>query len=114
MFEFSLAYYLHRCYCIVTENKRDCLYNLLKRQQIFLSNEVERKAYMDREYELEEIAKDKAKIKAQAEALQKAEADKAKAEAEAKAKDEALQRSEAKNAKLLAILAENGINISSD
>ena len=89
----------------VTENKRDCLYNLLKRQQIFLSNEVERKAYMDREYELEEIAKDKAKIKAQAEALQaetearkKAEADKAKVEAENEALKAEIERLKAEKA----------------
>lgn len=83
----------------VTENKRDCLYNLLKRQQIFLSNDVERKAYMAREYELMEIAKDKATIKAQAEEIaadkkELAAKDEAlqKAEAEAKAKDAELQK----------------------
>ncbi len=94
----------------VTENKRECLYNLLQRQQIFFGNEVERKAYMDREIELMEKAQDKATIKAQAEeiaadkkelaakdeALQKAEADKAKAEAEAKAKDAKLQKAPAR------------------
>lgn len=79
----------------VEENDSDCLYNLLETQEKFFSRDKDVKAYMDREYELEEIAKDKAKIKAQAEALQaetearkKAEADKAKVEAD-KAKVEA-------------------------
>ena len=60
---------------------------------------------------LEELER---RIKTESEARKKAEADKAKAEAETKAKDEALQKSEAEKAKLLAILAENGINITSD
>ena len=97
------------------------LKELLENEKSFFDNEDNLEMYMKLE-ELEEKAKseEKARKKAEAKAKfeenarKKAEADKAKAEAEAKAKDEALQRSEAKNAKLLAILAENGINISSD
>ena len=94
---------------IYDADKRGILNDIVKRDTKYLN--VKWEGFMDICKDIE--AKDK-ELAAQAEALQKAEADKAKAEAEAKAKDEALQRSEAKNAKLLAILAENGINISSD
>ena len=94
---------------IYDADKYGILNDIVKRDTKYLN--VKWEGFMDICKDIE--AKDK-ELAAQAEALQKAEADKAKAEAEAKAKDEALQRSEAKNAKLLAILAENGINISSD
>ena len=101
---------------IYDADKRGILNDIVKRDTKYLNVNWER--FMDICKDIEakdkELATKDKELAAQAEALQKAEADKAKAEAEAKAKDEALQRSEAKNAKLLAILAENGINISSD
>ena len=101
---------------IYDADKRGILNDIVKRDTKYLN--VKWEGFMDICKDIEakdkELATKDKELAAQAEALQKAEADKAKAEAEAKAKDEALQRSEAKNAKLLAILAENGINISSD
>ena len=101
---------------IYDADKRGILNDIVKRDTKYLNVNWER--FMDICKDIEakdkELATKDKELAAQAEALQKAEADKAKAEAEAKAKDEALQRSEAKNAKLLAILAENGINITSD
>ena len=101
---------------IYDADKYGILNDIVKRDTKYLN--VKWEGFMDICKDIEakdkELATKDKELAAQAEALQKAEADKAKAEAEAKAKDEALQRSEAKNAKLLAILAENGINISSD
>ena len=101
---------------IYDADKCGILNDIVKRDTKYLN--VKWEGFMDICKDIEakdkELATKDKELAAQAEALQKAEADKAKAEAEAKAKDEALQRSEAKNAKLLAILAENGINISSD
>ena len=101
---------------IYDADKRGILNDIVKRDTKYLN--VKWEGFMDICKDIEakdkELATKDKELAAQAEALQKAEADKAKAEAEAKAKDEALQRSEAKNAKLLAILAENGINITSD
>ena len=101
---------------IYDADKRGILNDIVKRDTKYLNVNWER--FMDICKDIEakdkELATKDKELAAQAEALQKAEADKAKAEAEAKAKDEALQKSEAEKAKLLAILAENGINITSD
>ena len=105
----------------VTENNFKSLNNLLKRQNIFFGDDKEVRAYMDREFELKEKEADKKTIATQAKALQKAEAEakaqadaRKKAEADAKAQADARKKAEDENAKLRAILAQNGIDISSD
>lgn len=110
----------------------DILEDVFQRDVSFLDNRYKWGRYMketksvlaekeNTKAEAERADKAEAEAKAQSEARKKAEAEakanaKAlqKAEAEAKANSKALQKAEAKNAKLLAILAENGINISSD
>lgn len=91
----------------IKDHKTHYLKVLLENEKMFHNDPEKMGVYM----KLEELER---RIKTESEARKKAEADKAKAEAEAKAKDEALQKSEAEKAKLLAILAENGINITSD
>ena len=101
---------------IYDADKRGILNDIVKRDTKYLNVNWERFMDICKDIQIAEAKAKKAEAeaeKAKVEARANAEALQ-KAEAEAKAKDEALQRSEAKNAKLLAILAENGINISSD
>ena len=103
---------------IYDADKRGILNDIVKRDTKYLNVNWERFMDICKDIQIAEAKAKKAEAKAKFEenARKKAEADKAKAEAEAeaKAKDEALQKSEAEKAKLLAILAENGINITSD
>ena len=98
----------------IKDHKTHYLKVLLENEKMFHNDPEKMGVYMKLE-ELERRIKTESEARKKAEADKaKAEADKAKAEAETKAKDEALQKSEAEKAKLLAILAENGINITSD